>query len=291
MERPEFASTVGMPSQELASTAGLPSQRDFVDPSSVVRMPPMSQPPNRRPLWIALFAGAILVVLSIGIAIGRATTDEPEVVAVTSDRGKLKVISTPKDSNVILDGRFVGVAPLENLDVDPGKHTIVVDVFGYEPYSGTVEVEARSNAKLTVVLGPLNATEQTTGTVSGRGTLSRLTVPRSALMPTVPSSPPAGPVSRPAQRTPQQPVTIDRPPQRPRRDCSGENRTCRDGCYRADSDCRFSCAACTSCLTSVGSEECRRQCDTCRNGCEQNKKFCESSCSSQQTTCEASNNS
>jgi hypothetical protein len=287
MERPEFASTVGVPAQpDFAS-----GQPDFtnLDPSQVVRMPPMPQPPDRRPMWIALFVGAILVALAVGIAIGRASTDEPAAevaVAVTSDRGKLKVISTPKDSNVILDGRFVGVAPLENLDVDPGKHTIVVDVFGYEPYSGTVEVEPRGNAKLTVVLGALNATEPTTGTVSGRGTLSRLTVPRSALMPTVPSSPPAGPVSKPAPQPQQRTVTI----QRPRRDCSGENRTCKDGCYRADSDCRFSCPGCSSCNTSTGWDECKRQCDTCRNGCEQNKKFCESSCSSQESSCNASNN-
>jgi PEGA domain-containing protein len=277
MEHPQFASTVG-----------LPSQPDFanIDPSQVVRMPSMP-PPNRRPMWIALFAGAILVALCVGIAIGRASTDEPEVeVVATSDRGKLKVISTPKDSNVILDGRFVGVAPLENLDVDPGKHTIVVDVFGYEPYSGTVEVEARGNAKLTVVLGALNATEQTTGTVSGRGTLSRLTVPRSALMPTIPSSPPAGPVSKPAPQPQQRTVTI----QRPKRDCSGENRNCKDGCYRADTDCRFSCPGCSSCNTSTGWDECKRQCDTCRNGCEQNKRFCDTSCSSQESSCEASNN-
>lgn len=275
--QPEFASTVGMPSQ--------PEQASYIDPSQAVRMPPMP-PPNRKPMWIALFAGAILIALSVGIAIGRATTDEPAAVVaeVTSERGKLKVISTPKDSNVILDGRFVGVAPLENLDVDPGKHTIVVDVFGYEPYSGTIEVEARGNAKVTVVLGPLNTTEATTGTVSGRGTLSRLSVPRSALMPSVPSSPPAGPVSKPAQPRPQQFA----PPQRPRRNCSGENSTCREGCSRADWDCRSSCTGCGSCSTNW--DECNRNCNTCRAGCEQNKKFCESSCASQNTSCEASNN-
>lgn len=283
MERPEFANTV--------------SQVEFatVNPADVVRMPAVP-PPNRTPMWIALFVGAILVALAIGIAIGRVSTDESavEIAAVTSDRGKLKVISTPKDSNVILDGRFVGVAPLENLDVDPGKHTIVVDVFGYEPYSGTVEVEARGNAKLTVVLGALNAAEPTTGTVTGRGTLSRLTVPRSALMPTVPSSPPAGPVSRRADPPPQQPRTVaiepPPPPPRPRRNCSGEHSTCRDGCSRADGDCRFSCQGCVSCSSSVGWDECKRQCETCRSGCEQNKRFCESSCSTQESSCNASNN-
>jgi hypothetical protein len=262
-----------------------------VDAGAVVRMPPMPQPPSpRRAFLIAGFVLAVIIALAIGVGIGRNTAEAPTAVVTAEaapERGKLKVISTPADSNVILDGRFVGVAPLENLDVEPGKHTIVVDVFGYEPYSGTVEVEPRSNAKVTVVLGPLG--EQTTGTVSGRGSLTRLTVPRSALQPAVTAPAGAPPQPRVTTRSePSRPVQLV--PQRPRRDCGGEQSNCTSGCSRADSDCRFSCPGCTSCLTSVGWDECRRQCDTCRNGCEQNKKFCESSCSSQKSSCEASNN-
>lgn len=270
-QRPEFATTV--------------------DPGAVVRMPPLPPPPpTRRATTIALFAVAVIVALAIGVGIGRATSEPVAVATVDapSDRGKLKVLSTPAESNVILDGRFVGVAPLENLDVDPGKHTIVVDVFGYEPYSGTVEVEPRGNAKLTVVLGPLNTDQGTTGTVSGRGTLSRLTVPRSALLPAVGGAPAGGPEVTPPPRQPSPRAPAYVPPPRPRRDCSGESYTCTQGCSNADFSCRSSCPYCGTCVSSMTWDECNRQCNTCRTGCEQNKKFCEASCSSQKTNCEAS---
>ncbi|MBA2539826.1 MAG: hypothetical protein H0V17_09350, partial [Deltaproteobacteria bacterium] len=144
-------------------------------------------------------------------------------------------------------------------------------------------------AKLTVSLAPLGVADTTVGKVSGGGTATRVNVPASALAPS--NSSPAGdpkPGTRPRADTPPPPRPVIVAPQRPSRNCSGENRTCRDGCYSADSSCRFSCPGCTSCLTSVGWDECKRQCDTCRHGCEQNNKFCESSCSTQQSNCQAS---
>lgn len=256
----------------------------------------MPEPPPRRSALAALVAVVGVVALVLGILIGRATVDgaatPPSTPPAPTDRGRLKVVSTPADSNVILDGRFVGVAPLEGLEVDPGKHTIVIDVFGYQPYSGTVELEARANTKLSVVLAPLGTDDATVGNVSGGGRATRLTVPRSALFPSVTGDPKSTAAGAPAaprstvRRPPSQPAYT--PPARPRRDCSGESYTCRNGCSRADSDCRFSCPGCSSCLTSVGWDECKRQCDQCRNGCEQNKKFCESSCTSQESNCRAS---
>ena len=251
---------------------------------------PAPSPRSRGPI-AAMVAIGMLLALVIGVAIGRATVEEPDAppVVASSDRGRLKVLSIPADGNVTLDGRFVGVAPLEGLDLDPGKHTIVIDVFGYQPYAGTVEIEPRASAKLTVSLAPLGVTDTTVGKVSGGGTATRVTVPPSALAPPKASADANDPkpISRPRiDNPPPRPAVIA--PQRPSRNCSGENQTCRDGCYRADSSCRFSCPGCTSCLTSVGWDECKRQCDTCRNGCEQNNKFCESSCSSQLSNCQAS---
>ncbi len=251
-------------------------------------MPPMPPPsPVHRATLIALVAVAVIIALAIGVAIGRATGEPPETVARSdepSQRGKLKILSTPTEANVILDGRFIGIAPLENLDVEPGKHSVVIDVFGYQPFAGIVEVEPRGRAKLTVALAPLNGEEGSVGNVSG-GIATRLTVPRSALMPgPAPAGAPAA--DKPAKPAPRAPAYV--PPERPRRNCSGENSTCRDGCYRANTDCDFSCPGCSSCNTSTGWDECKRQCDTCRNGCNQNKRFCESSCETQNRNCEAS---
>ena len=72
----------------------------------------------------------------------------------------------------------------------------------------------------------------------------------------------------------------------PSRDCSGEERNCRDGCDDAASDCRMSCP-CGSCATGPSRtwDDCNRECETCRRGCEQNERFCDTQCDAQARSC------
>jgi len=251
---------------------------------------------------IAMLAAALLLGLLIGIGIGVAigrSDGEAEVAATPtptpSDIGHLAVSSQPAESNVTLDGRFVGVTPIERLDLDPGKHSIVIDVFGYQPYSGTLSMEPRGKLNFRVFLAPLGGTGTTTGKLAGGGTATHAIVPPSALAPAGddprPGKAPArGPSSRRASvssYTPPPPPAL-LPPARPRRDCGGEESRCKSGCSSAESSCRFNCPNCVSCPSSVGWDECKRQCDACRGSCDQNTKFCESSCRSQHDNCEAS---
>jgi hypothetical protein len=265
--------------------------------------PPLPGPaPSRRAYVIAGLAGTFLLGMLIGIAIGHATADAPPPAAAASgsaasELGHLAVSSLPADGNITVDGRFVGVAPVARVDLEPGKHSVVIDAFGYQPYAGTLEMEPRSKVTLKVTLVPIGGTGTTSGNVTG-GKATTATVPATALQPPAPATAGAGSATKPAKDPPRSrradsrggysPPPAYEPPPRPRRDCSGEKSRCRDGCSRAESDCRFSCSTCTSCLSSMGSDECRRQCDACRGSCERNTKFCEAGCDSQYDNCQAS---
>lgn len=256
-------------------------------------------PPPRRRVIVAIAAGALLLGLLVGIGIGRAIGDDPPAatapVEIASDDGHLAVTSTPADGNVTLDGRFVGVTPIERLDLDPGKHTIVIDVYGYQPYSGTLAIEPRGKLNFRVLLAPIGGTGTTTGTAKGAGTATVTAIPPSALGG---GSKPAGgtpaPPARGGGRSTRRAVRDDAPPppppriERPRRDCSGDKYRCTDGCRSAENSCRFDCPGCVSCSSSVGWDKCKQQCDSCRSSCEQNRKFCDSSCSTQYDSCQAS---
>lgn len=265
--------------------------------------PPATTAPGRRWRALAVPGATGVIAVLLGIAIGRCSkTDEAAPAQPTAALAQLVVTSLPTEANVVVDGRFVGVSPVERLDLDPGKHSIVIDTFGYQPYAGTVEVEPSARASLKVVLAPIGGEGATSGQFVGTGgKASNATVPPSALAitgvgtsrdaPKPAGKPPrsSAPRSSAPRYTPSPaPAPTYEPPPRPRRDCSGEKSQCRDGCSRANGDCRFNCPNCVSCPSSVGWDECKRQCESCRAGCEQNVKFCESSCDSSYNSCSAS---
>ena len=261
-------------------------------PQPAVVQPPFVPLPQRHPdrRSTAIIVIAVLIVgIAIGLVIGHASssaTATPAAVAA-SDLGHLGVTSSPVDGNVLVDGRFAGVAPIERLDLDPGKHSVVIDAFGYQPYSGTLLIESRGKLNLSVLLAPLGTTGVTSGSASGAGKATRAVVPPSALVPATSGAPPVTPLPAPeAKKTSRR--AEPSAPSLPRRDCDGEKSRCTDNCRRASTDCEFSCPGCSSCNTSTGWDECKRQCDTCRGSCQNNTKFCESSCETQYSNCEAS---
>lgn len=272
---------------------------DPLGPTAPAHPPPPAGVAGRR-IQLAAFAGTTLVALVIGILIGRGCTADPAVTPAVTPAVKLAqlvVVSKPVDANVIVDGRFVGVSPVERVDLEAGKHSIVIDAFGYQPYAGTLEIDPEARTTLKVTLAPIGGGGATSGELVGRGGKGKnVTVPPTALSLTgtgaakdAPKPPrAAGRSSSSSSSSYTPPAPAYEPPPRPRRDCSGEKSQCRDSCSRAAGDCRFNCPHCVSCPSSVGSDECRRQCDQCRSGCEQNVKFCESSCDSNYSSCSAS---
>jgi len=270
--------------------------------------PPRPRRRESRGLHPALIILLVLVALGVGGIVGalvmsRMAGDPDRMVAATdeptaSSMGRLEVTSTPEAGTVVVDGRLVGLTPIERIDLDPGRHAVVIDVFGYQPYAGTITIVERGAASLEAVLAELGGEGTSNGRFTGQGAVTNTAVPRSALAapaPT-PASPPAKARKKRKSRRPSsyepaysapEPRRYE-PPPRPRRDCGGERSTCKNGCSRAETSCRFDCPHCVSCPSSVGWDNCKSQCAACRKICEQNVKFCESSCKSSYDNCNSS---
>lgn len=306
----------GLRTTMLPQQATLPRQPAAPPPALPQASAPVALPYTSSPMpeavpsatlgrALAILAGTLLVGLVVGIWIGRATRSDapaaaPPQVASGPEYGHVGVTSQPTDGNVTIDGRFVGVTPVERLDLDPGKHSIVIDAFAYQPYAGTLTIEPKSKVNLKVLLAPIGGTGTTSGNVSGGGgTATKVAVPPSALAPAGAPAAAKPPEKKPAPRPRRDdddyspPARVEYtpppPPPRPKRDCYGEESQCKSTCSRAETDCNFSCNTCTSCLSSMGSDECKRQCDMCRSSCDRNTKFCQTTCEGQRNSCTASN--
>jgi formylglycine-generating enzyme required for sulfatase activity len=67
--------------------------------------------------------------------------------------GTILVVSDPDGASVMLNGTFVGRAPM-TLDVQPESHEIVLSLFGYETERRNVAVASEQSSKLSVLLTP-----------------------------------------------------------------------------------------------------------------------------------------
>ena len=238
-------------------------------------------------MLLAAGAAILLAGLLIGLLIGRASKSSGPAPA-DSKLAQLAVTSKPVEANVVVDGRFVGISPVDRLDLEPGKHSLVIDAFGYQPYAGTVEVEAKGKGSLKVVLAPIGAKETTGGSFDGKGKSQTLVVPPTALLSlTGTGTSKDAPAGKPAKAAG---GGGGYRPSRPVRDCSSEQSSCKSKCRDAETSCEFSCPGCSSCGTPTpGWDECNRMCSTCKQGCKSNITFCESSCDSNYESCRASN--
>lgn len=243
-------------------------------------MPPYVPPPPARtsaaPVVIAVLA--LLVGGAVGVVIGRGSPKQA-IAEAEAPTGTLDVTSEPEGGMVVIDGRLSGVTPVEALMLDPGRHVVVIDVFGYQPYAGVLDIEASGAARLEAVLAPIGGEAATTGRWSGTASATTVPVPASAL-----HAPPAA-AATPAPAAPTKTRRRAARSSAPARDCYGEHTACENSCRDAARDCEFSCPYCSSCNTSMGWEECNRQCAACKQGCKSTGTFCESQCDSALSRC------
>jgi hypothetical protein len=246
--------------------------------------------PSPRPAW-PIAAAALGVGFGLGVLVGLFAAGGNNDAAAShaaeaiEGSGELAVSSEPAGGVVLIDGRVVGLTPVPRLELAPGDHSIAIDLFGYQPYLGTLTIEAGGKAGLDAHLAALNDASgaRTRGDLRGSGKVVARPVPRSALVGAAPAAAaPAPAANNKGKRSRRSPPARPEPP---RRDCSGEERTCTRACDRAMTDCDFGCPGCSSCLTTVGWDECRRQCDSCRQGCKSNLTFCKSRCESDRRQC------
>jgi hypothetical protein len=72
--------------------------------------------------------------------------------SAAATRGAVDVQSRPRGARVIVDGRFVGQAPLRVVDLRPGLHRVGLELGGYHSIDTQVRVDAGRSAPLRVTL-------------------------------------------------------------------------------------------------------------------------------------------
>ncbi|WP_099211176.1 protein kinase domain-containing protein [Thermococcus henrietii] len=73
-------------------------------------------------------------------------------VTLTPLVGYVTVTSTPEDAKVYIDGRYVGMTPLENYSIPSGTHEIILRKSGYKEYTKKVLITAGEGVTLSVAL-------------------------------------------------------------------------------------------------------------------------------------------
>lgn len=70
-------------------------------------------------------------------------------------RGSMTIASTPPAARVFVNGRHVGVTPLELRELPVGSRAVRVEADGYAPWSSAVRVVANQRTNVTVKLAPM----------------------------------------------------------------------------------------------------------------------------------------
>jgi hypothetical protein len=113
---------------------------------------------------VTLAAGSPTRSLSVTLQPGLPTTPTPAVAGIEAQsrgatggvdprtRGSIDVDSRPRGARVLVDGRFVGHAPLRVADIAAGEHQITLELGGYHSATGRVQVEPGRAQPLRVTL-------------------------------------------------------------------------------------------------------------------------------------------
>lgn len=68
--------------------------------------------------------------------------------------GTLQVSSTPSGAKVYLDGREIGETPLSNSSIPEGSHNLRVELFGYKPWQGIIQIAPSQTTTIFARLEP-----------------------------------------------------------------------------------------------------------------------------------------
>ncbi len=69
----------------------------------------------------------------------------------------IKVTSNVSGARVFLDGRSIGTAPLDSMELKPGAYTVRAEKVGYEPFQRRVTIAAGRMATVHALLSPVQA--------------------------------------------------------------------------------------------------------------------------------------
>lgn len=85
-----------------------------------------------------------------------ATTSTPaaEPTPILNNEGKLDILTSPAGATITIDGVSKGLSPIEGLSVDTGKHTVNVQLSGYNPEKEKIEIVNSETKELLYTLVP-----------------------------------------------------------------------------------------------------------------------------------------
>src|SRR5205823_5894962 len=141
-----------------------------------------------------------------------APPSRPSVRRAGPPTGRLRLLTTPPDAEIVIDGRRVGVGSVFDLEISPGARHLEVRARGYEPFDTTVVIGAggtlslgRGPARRSRGIRPLSPT----GAGARRPSCRPLTKPDGARSPSrcARSSPRGWTRARPGSLSPSSPPT------------------------------------------------------------------------------------
>jgi TonB family protein len=93
-------------------------------------------------------------VRSVEIVAGAAASLSIALEPMESEAttGIVDFSSEPAGAAVSVDGEQRGVTPLEGVELAPGEHAVAMELRGYQPWSGSVQVEAGVGAQVAATL-------------------------------------------------------------------------------------------------------------------------------------------
>ncbi len=104
------------------------------------------------------FRNSILATMQAQFTSGNWAFDSLSfsVVAATPTTGTIRVLSSPSNAQVRIDGTFVGTTTVEQSNITPGGHTVQVSKSGYQTETRSVNVIAGSTSTVSVTLTPVS---------------------------------------------------------------------------------------------------------------------------------------
>jgi len=99
----------------------------------------------------------------VTIVAGQTTTLQITLLVEPPTTGTLRVLSSPSDADVRLDGAPIGTSPLTRTGVSQGSHAVQVSKAGYEPETRQVTIVADQTTTVDVTLTPEPQPDLTVG--------------------------------------------------------------------------------------------------------------------------------
>ncbi len=106
---------------------------------------------GKHHIWTLLFCGALLS--SLAGCNGSGGSGAPSAPGVqTNPQATLAIVSTPQEASVFVDDQYRGRTPLTVNDLQPGLHTVRIELQGYDPEILQIDIPAGGSDRVEVTL-------------------------------------------------------------------------------------------------------------------------------------------